>query len=30
LIASHDISLINKMGYRSLQLSQGELVTNNG
>ncbi|MDX2425713.1 MAG: cell division ATP-binding protein FtsE [Cycloclasticus sp.] len=30
LIASHDLALIQRMGYRTLQLSQGELVTNHG
>ncbi|PHS72409.1 MAG: cell division ATP-binding protein FtsE [Cycloclasticus sp.] len=30
LIASHDISLIQRMGYRTLELSQGELVNNRG
>jgi cell division transport system ATP-binding protein len=30
LIASHDISLIDRMGYRTLQLSQGEMVSHHG
>ena len=30
LIASHDISLIQQMGYRTLQLSRGEMVNNHG
>jgi len=30
LIASHDLGLIQRMGYRTLQLSQGELVENHG
>ncbi|MBV1952223.1 MAG: cell division ATP-binding protein FtsE [Cycloclasticus sp.] len=30
LIASHDIALIQQMGYRTLQLSQGELLDNHG
>lgn len=30
LIASHDLALIQRMGYRTLQLSKGELVTNHG
>jgi len=30
LIASHDIDLIQRMGCRTLQLSQGELVNNHG
>jgi len=30
LIASHDVPLIKQMGYRMLELSQGELVQENG
>jgi cell division transport system ATP-binding protein len=30
LIASHDLSLIERMGYRTLSLSQGEMVDNHG
>jgi cell division transport system ATP-binding protein len=30
LIASHDVSLIQRMGYRTLRLSQGEMVDNHG
>jgi len=30
LIASHDVPLIKRMGYRMLELSQGELVQNHG
>ena len=30
LIASHDITLIERMGYRQLQLSNGELVSTHG
>jgi ABC-type ATPase involved in cell division len=30
LIASHDLSLIKRMGYRTLSLSQGEMVDNHG
>ena len=30
LVASHDISLIQRMGYRTLQLSQGEMVNKDG
>ena len=30
LVASHDIALIQRMGYRTLQLSKGEMVNNHG
>ena len=30
LVATHDIALIERMNYRTLVLSQGEIVSNHG